>query len=126
MPDAEQVLAWLPELGESCGAGKIQVTLDGGRSHLVQVFEHDDGIELSGMAATSNTLAELGLTAEEIWRRNHSRRLTGLVVDHDGLWVTCRLPYAGLTLDELLLVGNAVAREADRLELHYNGFIDEL
>lgn len=126
MPDAEQVLAWLPELGESREPGRVKVALDGCRSHLVQVFEHDDGIEISGLAATSNTLAALGLTAEEIWRRNHSRRLTGLVVDHDGLWVTSRLPYAGLTVDELLLVGNAVAREADRLEMHYNGFIDEL
>lgn len=126
MPDAEKVLAWLPELGESREAGKVKVTLDGCRSHLVHVFEHDDGIEISGLAATSNTLAALGLTAEEIWRRNHSRRLTGLVVDHDGLWVSSRLPYAGLTIDEFLLVGNAVAQEADRLELHYNGFIDEL
>lgn len=95
----------------------FKVDLERGRAHLVEVLEHEDDLELSGLVATARELRAVGLRPADLWSRNRSRKLTGYVVDADGAaWVKARLPLAGLSSEELHLVVTEVAREADRLE----------
>jgi hypothetical protein len=100
----------------------LEVSLEDGRHHRVEVIDHSDGWELSGAAATARQLAGAGLGVDELWQRNRLLDLVGYVIDrHGDAWVTAWLPYAGTVAEEFLEVARLVAVEADRLEYHCTG-----
>lgn len=112
-PAASSVTCWFGDRADS-------------RKHEVRVAELDEEFRLEATAVTKrHTTAMEGAGKDpqlDAWMRARVAKLVGFRVDGNGrLLVEATVPKAGLTSDEFRMYVQAVAVEADRLELVLTG-----
>lgn len=125
---AERYRAWLK------GLDRRVFDVDGGtvtcwfgpkgasRKHVVRVHDTDDGIRFEATVATARTLDRMVEDpARWVWRRNRDSDLVGFRVVGRCLVAEAVAPLIGLTRNEFLVYLQAVAAEADRMELVLTG-----
>jgi len=101
---------------------EIVVSLEGGRSHRIEVAVQADVIELRSVVAKPGALAAVDEPVMTAWRRNRAASLVGFRFDtRQRLIAEAWVPVAGLDAPEFLQYVRAVAAESDSLEFRLTG-----
>jgi len=100
----------------------VDVKLQNGRKHSVEVSEQANELVLRAFVVKQSVVCSLPGLPLEIWKRNRSVSLVGFRIDRKNrLIAECSIPTPGLTREEFQLYLRTIAVEADRLEFLLTG-----
>lgn len=101
---------------------KLRVKLGEHRSHLVEINDAGEAIELKAIVARKIAISKINDLAIRAWCRNRATQLLGFKIDKRGrLMGEAWIPKVGLTNGELHLYIKKVAIECDRFEYLLTG-----